>query len=86
MKIEIIKISSADGGNLRGYFDVEIEGMIIRTCRIIQQPKTKAYCAGPQVKFGEKHWFTVVSFPLEIREQIQELVLPRAQEMGMITT
>lgn len=85
MKIDITRLVKVDSGNLRGFFDIEIEGLIIRDCRIIQQPKMRAYCSGPQLRLGEREWKTVVSFQPELRDAIQAMVLPKAVAEGIIT-
>jgi hypothetical protein len=81
--IKILTIISAPAGNLCGYFDVEIGGIIVRKCRIVQQPGMRAYISGPQMSSGPKRWFTFVTFPDHIRQAIQDQVLPRTKEMGM---
>lgn len=83
--IKILKlIRMENSGNLRGFFEVEIKGTIIRECRIIQQEGQRAYIAGPQLHLGTGKWVTLVSFSPELRDQIQDLVLPQAAELKII--
>jgi hypothetical protein len=84
MNITILKIRESQPGCLRGYFDVEIEGITIRDCRIIQQPNQRAFITGPQRQIGPKNWFTIVSFQDDVRQEIQDQLLPRAREMKII--
>lgn len=86
-KMEILKITRMkEAGCLRGFFDIDVKGTVIRDCRIIQQPNQQAYCTGPQVQHSEdkRAWKTIVSFSPELRQKIQDLVLPKAASMNII--
>ena len=85
--MEILKIVKMEqAGCLRGFFDIDIKGTVIRDCRIIQQPQQRAYISGPQIQHHEdrRAWKTIVSFSPDLRQKIQDLVLPQAAELKII--
>jgi hypothetical protein len=76
--IEVLELRPVKKGNLRAFATLAIRGIVIRDCRIVQQPGQPAWVSPPQQSYevgGEKKWRTIVEFPRELRKPIEAAVL-----------
>ena len=68
-------------GNLKAFANVYLPDldMHIRYIRIVQQPGMRAYCGLPQTEWldkeGGKHFATILSLPIQLKEKICKSVL-----------
>jgi hypothetical protein len=77
-ELSVIEVQSVDKGNLKAFVAVQVNGVLVKDCRIIQPPGQAAWVSAPQVSYevgGEKKWKSLVEFPKEMRKQIEAVVL-----------
>jgi DNA-binding cell septation regulator SpoVG len=74
--IQVIKVKALEsGGNLKAFVDVRIGAVVIRGCRVVQQPGQKAWVSMPQTKSGEKYYAVVEIESEGLRNRVREVVL-----------
>jgi hypothetical protein len=56
-EISVVEIKPVERSNLKAFVTVEVNGIVIKDCRLVQQPGQAAWLSGPQVSYevsGEK--------------------------------
>jgi hypothetical protein len=78
-QIEVLDLKPLEKpGNLKAFVSVQVHGITIRDCRIVQQPGQQAWLSPPQQSYevaGERKWKAIVEFPKELRKEIEAVVL-----------
>lgn len=79
MQIEVKDIKKVNGGKLKGFATVMIDGIVIHDFRIVQQDQQKAWVSPPQTIWkndeGETKYKSIVEFSKELKQKIENAVL-----------
>ena len=71
-------------GPLRAFADINVDGLIIRDFRVIKENGKRAWVAPPQASWkedsGNIRYKTIITFPEELKEQIDRVILDRFWE------
>lgn len=70
-----------NAGNLRAFATVKLGAVVIRSCRIIQQPNQRPWVSLPQQKSGERYYPVVEIVRRELLDQVRAAIL-EAWERG----
>jgi DNA-binding cell septation regulator SpoVG len=76
--ITVLELKPVEKGNLKAFVAIAVHGIVIRDCRIVQQPGQATWVSPPQQSYeigGEKKWKAIVEFPKELRRPIEAAVL-----------
>jgi DNA-binding cell septation regulator SpoVG len=74
--IEVLEVRRIIGeGNLRAFAAVRLGAVVIRGCRIVQQPGQKAWVSLPQQKSGDRYYPVVEITRKELLDQVREAIL-----------
>jgi hypothetical protein len=88
-RVEVLEIRPQPNcGNLRAFATVYLPdwGATVRFVRVVKQPNMRPYAALPQTEFftksGEKRYYTVLSVPDELKQEICDATLAAWSEGG----
>jgi DNA-binding cell septation regulator SpoVG len=80
MKIHILHIHQAVGGNLRAFVDIQLgQSVVIHGFRVIQQPGQKAWVSPPQREYvgadGKPRYASIVELSGELKRAVEQAIL-----------
>ncbi len=85
MEIRIIDFKAVDKGPLRAFVDIKAGEIIYRDFRIIKEKGKRAWVACPQSSWkedsGNIRYKTIITFPEEMKQAIDTVILDRFWEM-----
>jgi DNA-binding cell septation regulator SpoVG len=78
--IEVVALKRVEGyGNVRAFVDVQLGGVTIHGCKVVQQEGQRAWLAPPQREWtgddGKRRWSNVVELSKELYRKASEAVL-----------
>jgi len=88
--IEILSFKPVSSGNLRAFIDIQIGKTIFRDFRVVHVEGQRPWVSSPQVAWkdgnGELKYKTIITFPKELKELVDSMILARYQrETGVQT-
>jgi DNA-binding cell septation regulator SpoVG len=73
--IQVLAIRKLDGkSTVKAFVDVQIGGVTLKGCKIVQQPDQRAWLAMPSTK-SDRGWNNVVELSKPLRERATAVVL-----------
>ena len=84
MEVKILDVRLQNNGKpLKAFADINLDGLVIRDFRIIQQPGQKAYVVAPQTAWkgqqGKPNFKPIISMPNAVKWQIESAILTEYQ-------
>ncbi len=81
--IEILSFKRVSSGNLRAFIDIQIGKTIFRDFRVVHVEGQRPWVSSPQVAWkdgnGELKYKTIITFPKELKELVDSMILARYQ-------
>ena len=81
--VEILEFRRVDHGNLKAFIDIQVGQTIMRDFRVVHIKGQRPWVSSPQVAWkdgnGELKYKTIVTFPKELKELIDSMILAHYQ-------
>jgi DNA-binding cell septation regulator SpoVG len=89
--IQVVELVAMTKGNLKAMASVRIgPSLLVRKCRVIQQPGQRAWVSMPQERWdghdGKPHYTALVELSGTLRARVEQAILQEARRQGLITT
>jgi DNA-binding cell septation regulator SpoVG len=83
LPVSVERIRIMTPGNLKALVDVRLGPLLVRNCRIIQQPEQRPYLSLPQERREDGRYFPIVTTQdRELKDRIQSAVLAAFNGVG----
>jgi hypothetical protein len=78
-KIRIVRVRAVDRGNLKGFADVQLGGVLVRDFRIIQQAGHRPWVSPPQRSWegddGKPYYAAIVELSDTLKPRVERAIL-----------
>lgn len=84
MDIKVNKVTPMTKGNLRAFVEVQVGEIIIRDCRVVQQPGQNPWVSMPARSYekdGKTQWISLVEMPRELKAKVEQVVLEALRDV-----
>jgi len=85
MSVKVLNLRPVQNrGNLKAFVDVEINEILIRSFRVVQQPGQRPWVSPPVESWegddGQRHYRRLVVLPEDLREEVFRAILAAWRE------
>ena len=88
--IEILNVKMVNKGALKAFFDIQLGGLTINGCRVIQDGNKKPWVSPPQREWtdknGKKSYIAVVVWNDSIKEKVGDVVFKNPLILSTLNT
>ena len=88
--IEVLNVKTVNKGALKSFFDIQLGGLIINGCRVIQDGAKKPWVSAPQREWinaeGKKQYTAVVIWNDSIKEKVSDVVFKHPEILSTLNT